>query len=258
MESILKIENANVKRHSKLILKSVSLSIEKGQHTAIIGPNGAGKSTLMGVLSKEVHPLALDDYSYSLLGKARWRMEDIRKEIGSVSPILNKYLHSTYTAFEMVVSGLYSAIGLDFHHTIREGDKELALAELSRVNALHLKDRYMNTLSSGEARRVFLARSAVHNPKILMLDEASDALDFPSRAMLRDSISSYSVDKTILMITHDISEIIPEINRIVLMKNGEIVKIGTKDEILTEELLSLVYERKVYVDKRDNLFNAWC
>lgn len=258
METLLKIENANVRRADKLILDGVSLSIDKGEHTAIIGPNGAGKSTLMGVFSKEVHPLARDDYFYSLLGQSRWRIEDIRKEIGLVSPVLNKYLHSTYTAFEMVVSGLYSAIGLDFHHSITEEDTTLALNELSRVNALHLKDRCMNTLSSGEARRVFLARSAVHNPKILMLDEASDALDFPSRAILRESISSYSKEKTILMITHELSEIIPEINRIVLMKNGRIVKVGTKDEILNEELLSLVYERKVYVDKRDNLFNAWC
>lgn len=256
---IIKIEHATVRREGKEILKDVSLSVSEGENIAIIGANGAGKSTLVSVISKEVHPLARDEYRYSLFGQSRWQIMELRKKMGIVSQALAWYCNTTYTAEEIVISGLYSAIGLDFHHIVTDEDRAKAAFELKRARVYHLKDKFMNTLSSGERGRVLIARAAVTDPRLLLLDEASTALDFPSRAQLRELISDYAKEgKNIIMVTHELSEIIPEIERVILMKEGKIIADGSKEDILTEEILSEAYGHRVFVDKRGELYNAWC
>ena len=109
------------------------------------------------------------------------------------------------------------------------------------------------------AAKALIARAAVNDPPVLMLDEASNALDFPSRSDFRKTISLYAKEgKTIVMVTHELSEIIEEIDRVVVMKNGRIAADGKKEEILNEELLSSVYEQNVYIDRRNGLYSAWC
>ena len=124
---------------------------------------------------------------------------------------------------------------------------------------LEKKDRTMNTLSTGEMRRVLLARAAVISPYLLLLDEASAGLDFPSRADLRNTIASYATEnRTIVMVTHELSEIIPEIDRIVLMKDGRIVMEGTKADTLRTDILSDLYSRPVHVAEADGIYTAFC
>lgn len=256
---IIRIEHATVRREGREILKDVSLSVNEGENIAIIGPNGAGKSTLVNVISKEVHPLARDEFSLHVFGKERWQIMEMRKLMGIVSQSLAWYCNTTYTAEEIVVSGLYAAIGLDFHHTVTAEDRAKARLEMERTGVWHLKDKFMNTLSSGERERVLIARAAVNDPRLLLLDEASTALDFPSRAALRNIISEYAKSgKNIVMVTHELSEIIPEITRIIIMKDGRVFADGDKEAILTEELLSEVYGQRIYIDARDGLYSAWC
>lgn len=256
---ILDIANASVRRAGKTILDNVSFSLEEGVHTAIIGPNGAGKSTLMGVMCKNVHPLAKDDYSYSLFGRPRWSVSDIRKVVGHVSQADSLLANTTYTVFEIVVSALYSAIGLDFHIELSPSDIQKADRQIEKVGLERLRNKAVNTLSSGERAKALIARSAVNDPPLMLLDEAGNALDFPSRAGFRHTISRYAREgKTIVMVTHELSEIIEEVRRIVVMKDGRIVADGPKDEILNESLLSDVYGQKVYIDRRGSLYSAWC
>lgn len=257
--SILSVEHASVRRKGKYILRDVSLSVNEGEHLAIIGPNGAGKSTLLGVLCKTVHPLALDEYSYTLFGSKKWTVSSLRQIIGHVSQADELLANTTYTVYEIVVSALFSAIGLDFHITPSEEDKAKALAQIEKVGLMYCLDKPFNTLSSGERARTLIARAAVNDPPILMLDEASNALDFPSRSDLRKTISLYAREgKTIIMVTHELSEIIEEVGHVVVMKDGGIVVQGKKEDVLSEDILSSVYGQKVYVDKRGSLYSAWC
>lgn len=259
MVDILSVDHASVRRSGTYILSDVSFSLKEGGHTAIIGPNGAGKSTLMNVLCKEVHPLALDEYSYSLLGKSKWTVHDLRKVIGHVSQADSMIADTTYAVLDIVVSALYSAIGIDFHIKPGKEDIEKAESELEKVGLRELKGKCMNTLSSGERARALIARSAINNPPVMLLDEASNALDFPSRADFRKAISQYAREgKTVVMVTHELSEIIEEIERVVVMKDGRIVADGNKKEILNEGLLSDVYGQKVFVAERGGLYTAWC
>lgn len=257
--NVIELKHASVRRDGEYILKDVSLSVKEGEKIAVIGPNGAGKSTLINVISRNTYPLRTDDYSLALFGEERWRIEELKKKIGIVNHTLSWYVNTTYTVFDIVISGLYAAIGLDFHHVVSDEDRARCEAELTRVGIRHLKDKAMNTLSSGERSRALLARAAITDPPLMLLDEAANALDFPSRSDLRRTISSYAVEgKTIILVTHELSEIIPEIDRIIVMKDGAVFADGKKEEVLTEKLLSEAYGQKIYVDSRDGLYSAWC
>ena len=253
------IEHASVRRDGKYILKDVSLHADMGEHIAIIGPNGAGKSTLIDVIARRTYPLALDEYRSSILGEERWMIQELKMRISLVSPSQDEFFTSSYPAREIVASGLHSSLGFDFHHAVDDEDWIKADRELEKTGMLEKKDRTMNTLSTGEMRRVLLARAAITSPSILLLDEASAGLDFPSRADLRNTISDYATDnRTIVMVTHELSEIIPDINRIILMKDGIIVKEGTKEETLREDILSELYSRTVHVAVADGIYTAFC
>ena len=252
------IENAYVRRDGRYILSGVSIRAGKGEHIAIIGPNGAGKSTLIDVIARRTYPLALDSYRSSVLGQERWMIQDLKKKMSLVSPSQDTFFQTTYPAREIVASGLHSSLGFDFHHIVRDEEWQKADEELRKVGLERLGDRAMNTLSTGEKRRVLLARAAITDPEILLLDEASSGLDFPSRADLRDTIAAYTTgNRTLVMVTHELSEILPSINRIILMKDGQIAMDGTKEETLREDILSDLYGRKVMVACRDGIYTAF-
>ena len=258
MEAVT-VEHANVRRDGKYILTDVSFHAEKGEKIAILGPNGAGKSTLIDVIDRRIYPLAKDEYRSSILGEERWMVSDLRKRVGHVSPGTDEFYRTSYTAREIVASGLHASLGFDFHHSIDDKDWERADEELRKVSMYSHRERTMNTLSTGEMRRVLLARAAITDPDILLLDEASSGLDFPSRADLRNTIASYITSgRTLIMVTHELSEILPEINRIILMKDGRIVMDGEKRDALREDILSELYSRRVHIAEADGIFTAFC
>ncbi|MFA5448140.1 MAG: ATP-binding cassette domain-containing protein [Sphaerochaeta sp.] len=258
-EPIIHIEHATVRRKGIPILDDVSFSVNEGEHVAIIGPNGAGKSTLVQVISQEVHPLAHPHMKRLLFGKQRWQILELRKRLGIVSQSLQYLCNSSYKGIEIVLSGFFSSIGLDFHHQVSDEQRQKAREVMERYDAFHLADKQMNRMSSGEARRILLCRATVNEPSVFLLDEAGTALDFPARRAYRQTLEQLnSQGKTIILATHELSEIIPSIGRVVLMKEGKIIADGPKEEVLTEKLLTEVYETLVYVDQRDGLFTAWC
>ena len=256
---IVNIENANVRREGRYILKDVNLQINDSDNIAIIGPNGGGKSTLLNVIAREIYPLALPEYKNEIFGQERWIKAELSKKIGVVNQSSYFINDTSYTPYQIVLSGLYSSVGIDFHHKVSAEDEEKTINELKKINILHLKDKVMNTLSSGEKTKVLIARAAIKNPRLLILDEASNALDFTSRQDLREAVSNYANKNTnIIMATHELSEIIREINRVIIVKDGKIFKDGKKEEILTEENLFSSYGKRIYLDNRNGLYSAWC
>ncbi|MCY1151858.1 MAG: ATP-binding cassette domain-containing protein [Sphaerochaetaceae bacterium] len=259
MENLITIEHANVRRNNKLILKDVDFSINQGEHTAILGPNGAGKSTLLNICSMEIHPLWREDLLIKRFNSNIISKEELRKHIGVVSQLIFDLCNTTYLVKEVVASGIFSSVGFDFHHHVTQEHWQLTDEVLKDNYCLHLADKTMNSLSTGESQRVLLARALVHNPNLLLLDEAASGLDFPSRSHYRKALTNaINKGKTIVMITHELSQILPEINRIILMKDGMIYKIGNKEELLNEEILSQLYGQKVYVAKKNGIYSAWC
>ncbi len=259
MENLITIKHANVRRNDKYILNDVSLEINKGEHIAILGPNGAGKSTLLNICSMEIHPLWSENLLIKRFNKLKISKDELRQNIGVVSQLIFQMCNTTYKVNEVVASGIFSSIGIDFHHNVTAEDwinTDIALVD-NFCN--HLKDKTMKSLSTGEAQRVLLARALVHNPKLLLLDEAASGLDFPSRSHYRAALKkAIDKDRTIVMITHELSQILPEIQKIILMKDGYIFAQGKKEDLLTESVLSSLYGQKVYVAKKNEIYSAWC
>ena len=258
-QPIIVLKEITVRRKGKPILNRINLTINKDEHVAIIGSNGAGKSTLVQVISQEVHPLYSPDTKRLLFGKERWHVLELRKKMGIVSAALQYLCSTTHPALHIVLSGFFSSIGLDFHHQVTSEMEEEAFKRLREQKVEHLYDKPMRNLSSGEARRVLLARATVHNPQVMLLDEAVSNLDLPARSMYRNSVKQFSKEgKTVILVTHDLSEIIEEINRVIILKEGEIFADGPKAEVLNEDTLSEAYGTKVFLSQRDNRYNAWC
>ena len=259
MENAVEIKHAYVRRDERYILEDASLKISTGERIAIIGPNGAGKSTLIDVIARRTYPLARDDYKNIIFGKERWIIQELRPLIGLVSPSYDSFFATKYSVREIVASGISSSLGFDFHHNISDDVWEKADIEIAKAGVQYLSKRPMDTLSTGEKKRVMLARAAITSPPLLLLDEASNGLDFPSRADLRSVISKYATDgRTIVMVTHELNEIIPEVSRVILMKNGKIVFDGNKKDALEKDRLSSLYERTVEVVEKDGIYSAFC
>ena len=113
-------------------------------------------------------------------------------------------------------------------------------------------------MSSGEARRVLIARALVHKPQALLFDEPSNSLDVFARHSLRQSMSSLArAGIGIILVTHDLSDLIPEIERVLLMSNGHIIADGPKDLMLRPERLEGLFKTKVEVDQRNGYYHMW-
>ncbi len=258
-ECIIQLEHATVRRAGVPILDDISFQVRRNEHVAVIGPNGAGKSTLVQLLSEEIHPLYSPQTKRILFGASKWEVLRLRSHLGIVSQSLQYLCNSSYKGWEIVISGFFSSIGLDFHHHCTDAQKLKMQEVMQRYDAWHLRDKQMNRMSSGEARRILLARANVHDPQVMLLDEAVSNLDFPSRSHYRTTLEQLDREgKTIILATHELSEIIPAINRIVVMQQGRIVADGPKQEILNEHLLSEVYQTRVFIDEREGLYSAWC
>jgi iron complex transport system ATP-binding protein len=258
-KQIIELAHTTVRRLGNNILDDISLSVNEGEHVAIIGPNGAGKSTLVQVISEEIHPLYNPLAKRNLFGKDHWEVLELRKNLGIVSQSLQFLCNSSYSGWEITASGFFSSIGLDFHHQVTAGQAARIEESLRFFDAWKLRDKQMNRLSSGEARRVLLSRACVHDPQVMLLDEAVSNLDFPSRHQYREELQLLDkAGKTIILATHELSEIIPAIERVIVMKQGKIIKDGPKTEIMREEILSEIYETRVFIDQREGLFTAWC
>ena len=258
-QPIISLQNITVRRAGRVSLDAVSLDIRAGEHVAIIGANGAGKSTLVQVMSEEVHPLWSPDSHRNLFGSSRWQVLELRKRMGIVSAALQYLCTTSYPARHIVLSGYFSSIGLDFHHQVTEAMEEAADNCLLQQGVLHLAEKPMRSLSSGEARRVLLARATVHDPQVMLLDEAVSNLDLPAKKSYRESLERFAHEgRTIILVTHDLSEIIGEIGRVVVLKQGRIIADGPKRDVLSEELLSEAYGTRIFLSEREGRFNAWC
>ena len=245
-----------VKRDTK-VLDSVSLTIGTGENVAIIGPNGAGKSSLIKTINREYYPVASRQRPvFRIGGKDNWDVFDLRAAIGIVSNDLQASFSREIPVRDAVVSGFFSSIGLFMHRVTprmeRRADELLAFMQIER-----LADRPMSSLSSGEARRVLIARALVHDPKTLILDEPTNSLDLTALHAFRQTVRSIAQDGTaIIMATHNLQDIIPEIGRVVLMKGGKIVGDGRKEDLLTDAVIGGLFSVPVHVREEGGWYYA--
>jgi iron complex transport system ATP-binding protein len=245
-------------RRKTVALNDVSLKIGVGEHVAILGPNGCGKSTLIKTITRECYPLVAEGSSVRILGKDRWNVFELRTLLGIVSNDLMATCTRSVSGREIVLSGFFSSIGIWPHQEVTAEMHERAERAMATLEASHLADRFTDEMSSGEARRVLLARALVHDPRALILDEPSIALDLGAQHELRLILHKLAQSGIgIVMVTHHLSDLIPEIERVVLMDRGRIVADGGVREVLTESRLSALFGRPLELSERDGYYNLW-
>jgi iron complex transport system ATP-binding protein len=255
---LIEMRNVTVSRNDRKILDSVSLQICKGENIAIIGPNGSGKSSLIKVITGDYRPRAdSKDMFFRIMRKETWNIFDLRNLLGIVSGELQSDYMRDISGFEVVLSGFFSSIGIHPNHRVKPDMVDTVCEVMKFLEISHLSDKPISEMSTGEARRILIGRALVHDPHILVLDEPANSLDMKSHHQFREltrKVVSYG--KSIILVTHDLGDIIPEINRVVLLKDGKVFADGEKEEILSEENLSLLFGIPVKVTRNNGYYHA--
>lgn len=256
-EPLLDIDGASVMRGDSLILDHLQLRIAPGQHTAILGPNGSGKSTLVKLISRQLYPLG--GAAIRVFGRDRWSVVELRSLLGIVSPAVQLDFTSEepLEVFEAVASGFFAARGLWVDHEVTGEMRERSREALAQMGALHLLGRDMASLSTGEARRVLIARALVHRPRALLLDEPCAGLDPATRKHFLESLRGLARGgTTLLLVTHHIEEILPEIDHVVTLRGGRLLHQGDKASLLRDEPLGELFDAKVSVERHGEWYWA--
>jgi iron complex transport system ATP-binding protein len=256
--TLIEFENVSVMRGQTLAVQEISLRIGLGEHVAILGPNGCGKSTLIKTITRECYPLVRAGSSLRIMGRDRWNVFELRRLLGIVSSDLMASCTRDATGRDIALSGFFSSIGIWPHQQVTPAMHEKAEQALAMLEVSHLADRFTDEMSSGEARRVLLARALVHDPHALILDEPSTALDLFAQHELRLIFRKLAqAGIGLVMVTHHLSDLIPEIDRVVLMDRGRIVADGLKREILIAPRLSELFGLPLDLTERDGYYNLW-
>ncbi len=258
LAALLAFHHISVMLGGKQVLHDISLRIGAGEHVAILGPNGCGKSTLIKTITRECYPLAMPDSSLTILGRDTWNVFELRPLLGIVSNELMRRCTREITGREMVLSGFFSSVGLQPYHEVTSAMIEKTEQVIELLEVPHLADREMTEMSSGEAHRLLIGRALVHDPLALLLDEPSNSLDFRAALELRDILRKLAQAGTgILMVTHHLPDILPEIDRVILLRQGRIFADGAKSELLTTERLTELFGLPVELARRNGYYHLW-
>jgi iron complex transport system ATP-binding protein len=258
VEPFLQLSHVNVARGDNVVLHDISLTVNTGEHIAILGPNGCGKSTLIKTITCECYPLVQPETKVSLFGRERWDLTELKKRLGVVSAELpgKPTLHTT--GRDAVLTGFFSSSTLWPNLMVTEEMRRRAEEVLTQIDAADLAEKPVGEMSAGQQRRIMIGRALVGSAGMLLLDEPSNALDLAAQADLRGLLRRLAQQRTgILLITHHIADIPPEIDRILMMREGRIVADGSKEELLTASRLSELFKTEVQLSERDGFFHAW-
>ncbi len=257
---LIDIRNATIYRGDTLVFEGLNLSIDQHEQAAVLGPNGSGKTTLLKVINREIYPVRRDDSWVRILGRETWNVWELRAHIGIVSNELQMRYRNTTTGLDVVLSGYLSSVGIQglLARQITNEQKSHALQVMQQLGIESLTATRLRNMSTGQQRRCLLARALVHNPDTLILDEPTAGLDlsasFDYLARIRRQIAG---GKSIVLVTHLLNEIPPDIQRVILLREGRIMADGPKEEVLTEEYLEMTYDTSVRIAKVDGYYLAY-
>lgn len=259
---LIELDRACVIRGQVRVLHELSLRIAQGQHTALLGPNGCGKSSFIKLITRELYPLAHGDGTVAVrvLGQNRWQVDRLRSQLGIVTGDLSSSLADMpgLTVEEAVLSGFFASFVVPAFREITEDMRARVRETLTMTAALPLLQRRYAELSAGETRRVLIARALVNRPQALLLDEPSTGLDLVARQHLIATMRALAVQGiTLVLVTHHIEEVIPEIERVVLLRAGRIVADASRAALLRDAPLSEVFGGPIQVVEQDGRLSAF-
>ncbi|MDC3360463.1 ATP-binding cassette domain-containing protein [Candidatus Thioglobus sp.] len=255
--NIIELQNITVFQESNKVFDDFSLTIDESQSTVILGPNGSGKTTLLKLLNRELYIVESEDSSIKIFDKERWNVQELRSNLGVVSPHLQNNYSDNAVGLHVALSGFYSSDGIWRHQKFDTEKLDRANEVMELLSISSLKDREYSSMSTGEQRKFLLARSLVNDPAVLVFDEPTSGLDistcFQYLEIMRELMS---MGKKVILVTHHVHEIPPEISRVILLKKGRVVMDGNKDEILTNSNLTNLFDWPIKVVKENGYYQA--
>jgi iron complex transport system ATP-binding protein len=254
----LHLRKVCVARGDSVVLHNIEMDIAAGEHVAILGPNGCGKSSFIKTITCECYPIVQDGLELRIFGRDRWDLSELRKHLGVVAAELPGERTPMTRGEDAVVAGFFSASTLWPHLEVTDRMRAKARESLERMEASHLSQKLVGEMSAGEKRRIQIARALVHNPEMLLLDEPSNALDLAAQKELRRILRVLTQQGTgLLLVTHHLSDIIPEIDRVIMMKEGRIFADGEKKDLLTAPVLQHLFGVKVSLVEQEGVLHSW-
>ncbi|MEP6940977.1 MAG: ATP-binding cassette domain-containing protein [Rudaea sp.] len=260
-DMLLELVDARLVRDGVAILDGLSLTIRRGQHTAILGPNGAGKSSLVRLLHREAYPQAVRPGApppIRILGRERWDVFALRGHLGIVSgDVQQRFVSDDLADVNELVLGGFFASQVLFERPVTAAMRAAATRALERMGVGHLAGRRLPTLSTGEARRVLIARALVHEPGALLLDEPTTGLDVVAQRLLLESLRALArAGTTLILVTHHLEEILPEIDHVILLRGGRVAAAGSKAQVLRADVLGDAYDAPIAVREEGGYYRA--
>ena len=246
-------------RDGRCIVDGVTLHVEHGQNWLVLGANGSGKTTLLRIAAMYEHP---SRGTVRVLGEelGRTDVRVLRRRVGYVSAALAAQFRPELSARDVVMTARYAALE-PWWHRYDDADRRQAAASLQRMDVAQLADRSLGTLSSGEQQRVFLARSLMNEPGVILLDEPSARLDLRGREQLVAALDQVAFDADappFVLVTHHVEEVPTSVSHALLLRDGVAISQGPLDDALTSESLSECFELPLVVERRDDgRFTAW-
>lgn len=257
---LIEIRNATIWRGTTRVFDGLNLVIAQHERVAILGPNGSGKTTLLKTINRELYPVVKADSFVRILGRDTWNVWKLREHIGLVSHDLQQRYTPDTTALEVVVSGFYASIGVQgtLARYVSEGQLNAAIETLGDLGIGSLQNTPLKLMSTGQQRRCLLARALVHQPYTLILDEPTAGLDFAASFDYLERLRRLAkAGRNIVIVTHHLNEIPPEVDRVVLLQDGQVAADGPKKAVLGSEILSKVYETPIRVAEIDGYYLAY-
>lgn len=257
MDKALELRGVSVVRGGKYILRSIDLDIYKGENVAVIGPNGSGKTTLIKLLRGDILPYYDEEHPaiMRIFGRERWNLFDLRSRMGVVSMDLQSMFRRDTLVRDVICSGFFNSLDVFKNHDVTEEMARAVYEAALMMGIDDIMDREIENLSLGEMRRALIARALVTKPDLLVLDEPMTGLDIVMKSKFRamfDILIERGV--SIVMITHELTDIPASVRRVVMVKNGRIFADGDKDVLLTDSKVSELYGENIKVECQNGIY----
>ncbi len=253
---LFQIHDASVVRGERCILHVDDFVLHEGEHVALLGPNGAGKSTFIQLLTREVFPIWREEPPVRFRGAARPLLTDIKNALGIVSSTMHEQVRVHLPAVEVVVGGLFGTLGLPMRGQVTDAHRAAAMDALDRLGIAGIANQDIMTLSTGQARRVLVARELVRDPQVLVYDEPCTGLDPEGMYHVRKTMSTLAAEgRSVILVTHYPEDIIPEIGRVLLIKDSQVFADGAKEDLLRDQVLTDLFDVPLAVDEHEGWYS---
>lgn len=254
---LIEIKNVTCYRGNTRVFEDLSLTIEQGESVAILGPNGSGKTTLLKLLARDIYPVVRDNSYVKINGSERVRLEELRQHIGVVSQDLQERYTAYATGAEVVMSGLFGAIGMHPHMEVTAQHQALADGLMDELSLNPLRQKMFQHMSSGQQRRLLLARAIINQPESYVLDEPTNSLDIQAAfSLIKMMRALIAKGDAVVIATHHVNEVLPEIERVVFLKNGKLVADDSKTALFTDSKLSDLYDIPVRASEQHGFYHV--